>query len=52
MMTAEAKKAGGWEAYNTKMTSLFTERDQHPLESPERTAAAEKILALWYAEGS
>ena len=46
--TAEEK----WAAYNTSMRSLFAERDRFPLESPERTAAAEKILALWDAEGS
>ena len=41
-----------WAAYNGAMQRLFAERDTHHLDSPERTASAEKILALWYAEGS
>jgi hypothetical protein len=33
------------------MASLFAVRDQYPVDSPEREAAAEAILALWVAEG-
>lgn len=40
-----------WASYNQKMAALFVERDRHPVDSPERTAAAEEILALWVAEG-
>ena len=40
-----------WTDYNKKMASLFAERDLHPVDSAERTAVAEKILALWVAEG-
>jgi hypothetical protein len=40
-----------WAAYNEKMEILFAERDLHPLESPERDAVVEKIMALWVAEG-
>jgi hypothetical protein len=38
-------------AYNSKMTALFEERNNHVMDSPERQAAAEAILALWAAEG-
>jgi hypothetical protein len=41
-----------WAAYNSKMTALFAERDKYPVDSPEREAAAEAILAHWVAEGS
>jgi len=41
-----------WAGYNSAMRRLFAERNTHPMDSPERTASAEKILALWYAEGS
>jgi hypothetical protein len=34
-----------WAAYNSKMTALFAERDKYPVDSPERGAAAEAILA-------
>jgi hypothetical protein len=34
------------------MTALFAERDKYPVDSPEREAAAEAILAHWVAEGS
>jgi hypothetical protein len=37
--------------YNEKMAALFTERNYHDVDSPEREAAAEAILALWVAEG-
>ena len=37
--------------YNEKMVELFRERDRHPLDSPEREAAAQAILALWVSEG-
>jgi hypothetical protein len=47
-VTTEQKRA----SYNSKMAALFSERDIHPVDSPERTAAVERILALWYAEGS
>jgi len=40
-----------WASYNAKMASLFAVRDQYPVDSPEREAAAEAILALWVAEG-
>ena len=40
-----------WAAYNLKMTALFSQRDKYPVDSPEREAAAEAILALWVAEG-
>jgi hypothetical protein len=40
-----------WASYNQKMAALFVERDRHPVDSPERTTAAEEILALWVAEG-
>jgi hypothetical protein len=40
-----------WASYNRRMADLFRERDTHPVDSPERTAAAERILALWVAEG-
>jgi len=36
--------------YNARMAELFAERDKHPVESVERTAVAERILALWDAE--
>jgi hypothetical protein len=32
------------------MFELFRERDRHPLDSPEREAAAQAILALWVSE--
>ena len=38
-------------AYNRKMAGLFAERNKHAVNSPEREAAAEAILALWVAEG-
>jgi hypothetical protein len=37
--------------YNAKMADLFIKRDKYPVDSPEREAAAEAILALWVAEG-
>lgn len=40
-----------WTGYNQRMAALFAERNLHPLDSPERTAVAERILALWVAEG-
>ena len=40
-----------WAAYNEKMVVLFAERDEHPMDSPERDAAVERIMALWVAEG-
>ena len=36
-----------WAAYNYKMATLFVERNRHPVDSPERQVAAERILALW-----
>jgi hypothetical protein len=45
--TAEQKIA----AYHKKMAALFAKRDTHPVDSPERTAVAEKILTLWVEEG-
>ena len=33
-----------WAAYNLKMAALFTERNKHPMDSPEREAAAQAIL--------
>ena len=44
---AEQKTA----TYNLKMAALFTERNKHPMDSPEREAAAQAILALWVAQG-
>jgi hypothetical protein len=41
-----------WANYNLKMADLFRGRDQYPVDSPERTAMAERILALWYTEGA
>ena len=38
-------------SYNARMAALFTERNKHAVDSPEREAAAEAILALWAAEG-
>jgi hypothetical protein len=46
-LAAEAK----WASYNQRMAVLFAERDKHALDSPERDAAVEKIMALWVAEG-
>jgi len=40
-----------WAAYNSKMAALFMERDQHPVDSPEREAVAQRILELWASEG-
>lgn len=40
-----------WTAYNGKMAVLFADRDTHPVNSPERHVAAERILALWVTEG-
>jgi hypothetical protein len=40
-----------WASYNRRMADLFRERDRHPVDSTERAAAAERILALWVAEG-
>ena len=39
-----------WAAYNARMVGLFRQRNQHPVNSPEREAAAQAILALWVAE--
>ncbi len=44
-----AKK--NWAIYNSDMAALFSERNTHPVDSPEREAMAEKILALWVSEG-
>jgi len=41
-----------WAAYNNAVQRLFAERNTHSMDSPERSASAEKILDLWYAEGS
>ena len=51
--TAQSKVAHEqkWASYNEKMVELFRERDRHPLDSPEREAAAQAILALWVSEG-
>ena len=51
--TEEIKSSGDLKlaAYNTRMAELFGERDKYPVDSPERTAAAEKILAHWWTEG-
>jgi hypothetical protein len=38
-------------AYDLKMAALFSHRNEYPVDSPEREAAAEAILALWVAEG-
>jgi hypothetical protein len=46
--TAASQK---WAAYNSRMADLFAERDRHPVNSPEREAAAKAVLALWVAEG-
>jgi hypothetical protein len=46
-LPADAK----WAAYNAKMVTLFAERDTFPMDSPERDAVVEKIMALWIAEG-
>jgi len=40
-----------WAEFNYRMATLFVERDRHPVDSPERQKAAEKILALWITEG-
>jgi hypothetical protein len=40
-----------WAAYNARMANLFLERDKHPLDSAEREAAAQAIMALCVAEG-
>jgi len=40
-----------WAAYNASMAALFTVRNQHDVDSPEREAVAQQILALWAAEG-
>lgn len=40
-----------WAEYNSRMAYLFAERNKHPMESAERTAVAERILALWFSEG-
>ena len=40
-----------WAAYNARMAALFRERNKHDVNSPEREAAAQRILALWAAEG-
>jgi hypothetical protein len=45
--TAEEK----WAAYNRRMADLFSKRDEYPVNSPEREAAAKAILALWVAVG-
>lgn len=39
-----------WVAYNSQMAALFAERDKFPVHSPERTAVAQRILALWISE--
>jgi hypothetical protein len=36
-----------WAAYNAKMDAQFMERDKDPVDLPERTPVAERILALW-----
>jgi hypothetical protein len=41
-----------WAPYNSKMATLFADRDKYPVDSHEREAAAKAILALWVAEGS
>jgi hypothetical protein len=46
---AQAEKS--WAIYNQQMADLFRERDQFAVGSAERTAVAEKILALWIAAG-
>jgi hypothetical protein len=38
-------------ACNARMADLFLERNKYAVDSPEREAAAEQILALWVAEG-
>jgi hypothetical protein len=40
-----------WAAYNARMVELFRERNQHTVDSPEREAVAQAILALWVAQG-
>lgn len=40
-----------WAAYNARMADLFSERNKHAVDSKEREAAAEAILAMWVAEG-
>jgi hypothetical protein len=40
-----------WAEYNARMADLFAERNKHPVQSAERSAVAERILALWAAEG-
>ena len=40
-----------WTAYNRRMTDLFRERDRFPVECPKRKAVAERLLALWDADG-
>ena len=44
---AERKTA----AFNLKMAALFTERNKHNVDPPEREAAAEAIPALWVGRG-
>ena len=39
-------------AYNNKMVTLFVERNTHQIDSPERTAVVERIVALWWSEGN
>jgi hypothetical protein len=46
--TADAPKLT---AYNHAIITLFLERDTHAVDSPERTEVAERILAVWIAEG-
>jgi len=38
-------------AYKLKMASLFTERNKHDVDSPEREAAAPAMVAPWAAKG-
>ena len=40
-----------WAEYNVRMADPFAERDRYPVGSPERDAAAQRILDLWVAEG-
>jgi hypothetical protein len=47
----EQAAAQKWAVYNAKMAELFADRNMYPMDSPEREAAAQAILALWVAEG-
>jgi hypothetical protein len=46
-LAAEAKLPN----YNERMAALFAERNAHQVGSPEWDAVAERIMALWVAEG-